>query len=170
MPKRSGHSEEETSSGRGQNPVFLRSSDLKEIRKRGIRSSMSPPDLLRCYLYQSLLGRIEAGTYSPRRLILEVGQEERGDKNVGAARKRKKCDVRMDGWDRVVEAAARVNEDLLLWIDQVAETGTALPSPICRCTPETVVRAAGREIAAGTDVFSRGAGPLASELRPGPSP
>lgn len=130
---------------------------------------MTAADLLRCHLYQSLLGRIEAGTYSPRRLALEVGQDERGDKEVGPAREREKCDLKMEKWDRVVQAATRVNGDLLLWIERIAENGTALPSPVCRCTPETVVRAAGREIVAKTDVFSQGAGPLASDIRPGPS-
>lgn len=165
------HSEDDISPGRNQNSVFLRSSDLKTIQKRGrdFQPPMTAADLLKYHLHQSLLERIEAGAYSPRRLALEVGQTERGDKEVSPARKREKCDVRMENWDRVVGAAARVNEDLLLWISQVGENGTALPSPICRCTPETVVQAAGREIAGRAEVFSEGRELIASKLRPGPS-
>ncbi len=172
MTGRTTNSENGTGPSTDQHPVYVRSGDLEAIQKRGrnFRPPMTAADLLKYHLHQSLLGRIESGTYSPRRLILEVGQDERGDKNVGSARDREEYDVRMQGWDRVVEAAARVNEDLLFWIGQVAEIGTALPSPVRRCTPETIIRAAGREIAGQTEVFSRGRGPLACELRPGPSP
>lgn len=172
MSKRIRHPEGSPSPGRDQNPAFLRSSDLKAIQRHGrdLRPPMTAADLLKYHLHQSLLGRIEAGRYSPRRLALEVGQHERGDKEVGPTRKREKCVLKMENWDRVERAGGRANTDLLLWIDEIAEKGTALPSPICRCTAEAIVRAAGREIVERAQVFSQGAGPLASDIRPGPCP
>jgi hypothetical protein len=150
--------------------VSIRSGDLEAMQRhaRNTRPPMNPGDLLKGHLYRSLLERIKTGAYSPRQLILKVGQEESSGKEVGPSREREKCTVGMDDPSPVERASNRVNIDLLLWIDEVTEKGSVLPAPLRRCTVETVLRAAGREIVAREKVFSRGAKHLASDLRPGP--
>jgi hypothetical protein len=117
---------------------------------------------------ESLLGRIGAGAYSPRRLAAEVGQDERGERGAGNPYQREPIPVRLEDWGPVEEAAGRFNRDLLLWTYEVAQSGSALPSPICRPAPGTIIRAAGREIAEQEAVFSRDVAHLASDIRLGP--
>jgi|APHM01.1.fsa_nt_gi hypothetical protein len=156
--------------GREDLQVSLRAGDLEAVEKRARenRPPMSAGDLLKCHLYQSLIGRIEAGNYSPRQLALTVGQEESGGEEVGPSREREQYAIGAHGQDRIEAAAGRVNEDLLLLAEKIVESGSVLPAPLCRCRAETLVRAAGREIAARAQVFTRDARHVASELRPGP--
>jgi hypothetical protein len=128
---------------------------------------MSAGDVLKCHMYQSLIGRIEGGDYSPRRLVLEVGQEESSGAEVGPSREREQYTIGVHDQDRIEAAVVRVNEDLLLLTEKIVESGSVLPAPLCRCRAETLARAAGREIAAQAEVFTRDARRLAAELRPG---
>ncbi|WP_103017356.1 hypothetical protein [Salinibacter ruber] len=150
--------------------MSLRAGDLEAAEKRGRRAPapMSPGDVLKCHLFQSLIGRIEAGRYSPRRLALEVGQEESSGEEVGPSRERKLCVVGLRDSGRIEAAAGRVNEDLLLLTEKIVENRSVLPAPLFRCKRETLVRAAGREIAAQAEVFTRDVRHLASELRSEP--
>jgi len=162
---------------KGPRLVRLRAGDADAIRALGKsgREPFPPGNMIRYHLHESLLGgqesllgRIGAGAYSPRRLAAEVGQDERGERGAGNPYQREPIPVRLEDWGPVEEAAGRANRDLLLWTYEVAQSGSALPSPICRCTPGTIIRAAGREIAEQEAVFSRDVAHLASDIRPGP--
>jgi hypothetical protein len=157
------------SANRGELQVPLRPSDLEAVQKRGrnLRAPMTAGDVVQGHLHRSLIRRIETGDYSPRKLILEVGQKESGGKAVGPSRERKELTIVMDR-SHLAAAVGRVNDDLLLWIGEVENNGSLLSAPLCRCTEETVVRAAGREIAEGEEVFSQNVRYPASDLRPKP--
>lgn len=155
------------SPNRGELQVLLRPSDLEAVQKcsRDFRAPMNAGDVVQCHLHRSLIERIKTGDYSPRKLIVEAGQEESGGKAVGPSRERKELTIVMDR-SRLAAAVSKVNEDLLLWIDKVETNGSVLPAPLRRCTQGTIVRAAGREIAEGEEVFSRNMRHQASDFRP----
>lgn len=173
--------QEET--GRELKTVFLRYGDWEALLRHaaGTRDYRRPSWLLRDHLHLSLINRIGEGAYFPRRLLMAVGRPrdvgqpgasagtsgllgERESRRVG-------LQVSIRGWPRVVRAAKVVNGDLGRLEARVARSGSLFRWPFYRCTPQVLVRAAVREIAAsvrkGTPrLFSRGKGACAREARP----
>jgi hypothetical protein len=101
----------------------------------------SPSHVLQAYLSESLLSRIEAGDYSPRKLAREVTGQAPGHA-------RHQIMIGLKNWERVEQTARAANADLRRLEENIAWNGTVRSAPFCRFEATMIVRAAAREIAA----------------------
>ena len=142
--------------------LFVNKADLDKTRELAKRSegSYSASELLRFYL-PDFIRKIEEGEYDPVLILKKVGSPRKDDRVQFNFSPKGKF-----GWDKIYEAAQRVNEDNDIAEVNAISEGNVSSWPFRRpCKSFTIIRAALREIALQRQIFSEDMTYKAKELR-----
>lgn len=133
--------------------VYLHEKDHQGLEEtaNSLEEPFNPSALILYHLTNSLLERLNEGQYDPHKLAVRVGANRK-------QKTREKIDIRPRGdlkWLDLENTVDRLNKDQDLAHVRMAKEGSSITYPVRKVSEATIFRAAAREIAKGTALFSR---------------